>query len=471
MKNRIGKRLVKSYLIIIVTTIIIVDIFLLIGFKKFYYKNVENELKNRLKFSISIYNRNFSENSLNDIILDDNDLLWTYTRAQVQILDLKGYVLLDSIGAIYKDPIATDDFLAAKENSSRVWTGIDNKTSAQVMALTSPLINSKGETIGYLRFISSLNEANKSIIKTVLSLIIFSIILTIITAIVSIILSKSIVKPIGRLTQMAKRMSNSQYEKSEESWEDDEIGELAKALNVMADEIVKKDKIKNDFISSISHELRTPLTSIKGWAVVLRDSKSEEELMDEGLTIIENESDRLSKMVEELLDFSRYISGRMTLDLELFDISQTVNDVAKQMKPRANSNGIDFQTELMEEPILTIGDENRIKQLLINIIDNAIKFTFEKGWVKVQSRSENNKFLVLVSDNGCGMSKKDLQHVKEKFYKGKHSKSHSGLGLSISDEIAKMHGGNLEIFSEENIGTTVELQIPIKGEGESAWKK
>ena len=256
-------------------------------------------------------------------------------------------------------------------------------------------------------------------------------------------------------------MADGQYKIKARNWEDDEIGELAKTLNTMSEEILKKEQIKNDFISSISHELRTPLTSIKGWAVVLKDSKGQEDIMSEGLTIIENESDRLSKMVEELLDFSRFISGRMSLEKELFDIGQTVRDVCKQMKPRANSNKIDFQTELLETPCVTIGDENRIKQLLINIVDNAIKFTSENGWVKVQSFDENNNFVILVSDNGCGMNKKDLEHVKEKFYKGKHSKSHSGLGLSISDEIVKLHNGSLDIFSELNIGTTVKITIPI----------
>lgn len=461
MKNRIGKRLVKSYLLLIITTIVILDIFLLIGFKIFYYTSVENELKSRLSFSLNFYNRNYSDKNLEDIILEDNDILWTYTNAEVQVLTPKGNIIIDSIGAISKEPINSQDFLFAKSGTMKAWVGKCATTKGLVMAITGPIINNYGKTIGYLRFIASMEEANLAILKTMLTLVVFSIVLSIITAIVSILISRSIVRPITDLTEVARKMADGQYKIKARNWEDDEIGELAKTLNTMSEEILKKEQIKNDFISSISHELRTPLTSIKGWAVVLKDSKGQEDIMSEGLTIIENESDRLSKMVEELLDFSRFISGRMSLEKELFDIGQTVRDVCKQMKPRANSNKIDFQTELLETPCVTIGDENRIKQLLINIVDNAIKFTSENGWVKVQSFDENNNFVILVSDNGCGMNKKDLEHVKEKFYKGKHSKSHSGLGLSISDEIVKLHNGSLDIFSELNIGTTVKITIPI----------
>ena len=171
-------------------------------------------------------------------------------------------------------------------------------------------------------------------------------------------------------------------------------------------------------------------------------------------------------MVEELLDFSRYISGRITLDKEIIDISQTCLDISKQMRPRAKSNNIELITDLPKESILINADENRIKQLLINLLDNAIKFTSDKGWVKFQMLKEDDKVQIMISDNGMGMTKEELAHVKEKFYKGKHSKSHSGIGLSISDEITKLHQGSLEIFSEENIGTTVKVSLPIEVEKE-----
>lgn len=463
MKNKIGKRLVRSFLIIILITISIIDIFLLFAFSSYYYNNISKELIQRMEVSLEIYRRDYSDKSIEDLIYEDSDIFLSNTNAEVQILDKDKNLLSDSIGRLASNPIETSDVLAAEGGEIKTWKGEESQTGEAIMSVAGPIKNNEGETIGYLRFISSMEEVKAAIFKTIISLLIFTLFVALLTTTVSLLISKSIVRPILELTEVAKTMLKGNYEEKAKVFEDDEIGELAKTLNAMSDEIINKDRIKNDFISSISHELRTPLTSIKGWAVVLKDAKEDEkDLMEDGLNIIENEADRLAKMVEELLDFSRYISGRITLNKEIIDISQTCLDISKQMRPRAKSNNIELITDLPKESILINADENRIKQLLINLLDNAIKFTSDKGWVKFQMLKEDDKVQIMISDNGMGMTKEELAHVKEKFYKGKHSKSHSGIGLSISDEITKLHQGSLEIFSEENIGTTVKVSLPIE---------
>ena len=463
MKNKIGKRLVRSFLIIILITISIIDIFLLFAFSSYYYNNISKELIQRMEVSLEIYRRDYSDKSIEDLIYEDSDIFLSNTNEEVQILDKDKNLLSDSIGRLASNPIETSDVLAAERGEIKTWKGEESQTGESIMSVAGPIKNNEGETIGYLRFISSMEEVKAAIFKTIISLLIFTLFVALLTTIVSLLISKSIVRPILELTEVAKTMLKGNYEEKAKVFEDDEIGELAKTLNAMSDEIINKDRIKNDFISSISHELRTPLTSIKGWAVVLKDAKEDEkDLMEDGLNIIENEADRLAKMVEELLDFSRYISGRITLNKEIIDISQTCLDISKQMRPRAKSNNIELITDLPKESILINADENRIKQLLINLLDNAIKFTSDKGWVKFQMLKEDDKVQIMISDNGMGMTKEELAHVKEKFYKGKHSKSHSGIGLSISDEITKLHQGSLEIFSEENIGTTVKVSLPIE---------
>lgn len=454
-------------MIIILITISIIDIFLLFAFSSYYYNNISKELIQRMEVSLEIYRRDYSDKSIEDLIYEDSDIFLSNTNAEVQILDKDKNLLSDSIGRLASNPIETSDVLAAERGEIKTWKGEESQTGEAIMSVAGPIKNNEGETIGYLRFISSMEEVKAAIFKTIISLLIFTLFVALLTTTVSLLISKSIVRPILELTEVAKTMLKGNYEEKAKVFEDDEIGELAKTLNAMSDEIINKDRIKNDFISSISHELRTPLTSIKGWAVVLKDAKEDEkDLVEDGLNIIENEADRLAKMVEELLDFSRYISGRITLDKEIIDISQTCLDISKQMRPRAKSNNIELITDLPKESILINADENRIKQLLINLLDNAIKFTSDKGWVKFQMLKEDDKVQIMISDNGMGMTKEELAHVKEKFYKGKHSKSHSGIGLSISDEITKLHQGSLEIFSEENIGTTVKVSLPIEVEKE-----
>lgn len=468
MRKGIGKRLVNSFLLIIIITVSIISVSLIIGFKEFYYNTIENELENRLIVSMDSYNKFYSDKSIEELLIDDTDLLWGHINAEVQILDKNGFILMDSIGAIPDDAVDTSDLVNARSSGISSWVGYNKYADEMIMAVTGALKNNNGDIIGYLRFISSMEEANAAILRTSLTIGLLSLLVVAITTFVSVLLANSIVRPIKELTTVANKMADGQYKVRSTVDTEDEIGQLSRALNSMAEEILKKEQIKNDFISSISHELRTPLTSIKGWAVVLKSAKEDEqELINDGLTIIENESDRLAKMVEELLDFSRYISGRIQLEKDTFNISDTCNDVAKQMKPRAESNDVKFITEIEDEKALVIGDDNRIRQLLINLLDNAIKFTSKDGWVKFKASTDEGKYVILISDNGMGISKEELSHVKEKFYKGKHSNSHSGIGLSISDEIAKLHGGSLEIFSEEKIGTTVKVTIPMSSEVEN----
>lgn len=466
MKNSISNRLRNDFTLLTLMVVLVTDVFLILGIKEFYYKSIESQLVNRLEISMDYYYKNFADRSLESLVSDEVDLLFSEVPSEIQILDKDGIILMDNIGISDSNPITTSDIKDADTKNYGTWIGKNTSRNEFVIAVTSKIENSNNETIGYLRYISSLSSQNRVIINKAIAILAFSAVIMVIAITAATYIADTIVKPIRELTTIASLyIDGHQYKSRANINTGDEIESLADALNTLADEIINKDKIKNDFISSISHELRTPLTSIKGWAVVLKDSLDNKELMEDGLSIIEKESDRLSKMVEDLLDFSRFISGRITLDKDTFNITSTVVSVAKQMKLRANLNGLEFITEIYPDMVITVGDENRIKQILINLLDNAIKFTSEKGWVRIKTTVEDDNFVILVSDNGVGISKEEINLVKEKFYKGRHSKSHSGLGLSISEEIAKLHGGSLEIFSEENIGTVVKVKIPIITEG------
>ena len=240
-----------------------------------------------------------------------------------------------------------------------------------------------------------------------------------------------------------------------------EIAQLSKTLNYMGCEVEKREKLKNEFISSVSHELRTPLTSIKGWAVTLKYDCSDMDTVALGLDIIEKESDRLTEMVEELLDFSKLINGVISLNIKEHDVKSFIEYIANYMRPRAEREGKKFNITIDKNVTKGYFDENRLKQVLSNIIDNSFKFTEENGIISLNAKVEEKYLVFRVKDNGSGINSRDLPRVKDKFYKGKNSKSRNGIGLSICDEIVTLHRGVLEIKSKENKGTEIIIKIPL----------
>ncbi|HHV26128.1 MAG TPA: HAMP domain-containing histidine kinase [Tissierellia bacterium] len=460
----IKTRLVGNFMLVIIITVVILELVLLNAAKQYYYKNLEDVLSNQIRLSSEFYSRYFSTSSLEDLIVDDVDLFWKQTNAQVQILDLKGNVLMDSIGVDYPKLIQTPDIIKAKKGEKGTWIGNVEYDSSQVMAVSYPLI-SDGNIIGIMRFIASLSSTNKIIRNISLILLWIGFIVVLISGLVSIFLANTIVKPLREVTGVAEKMADGQLKVRSQKKYDDEIGKLSDTLNYMAEELIKKEQLKNDFISSISHELRTPLTSIKGWAITLRsEDLPDNPLLKDGLDIIEKESDRLTYMVEELLDFSRFVSGRITLNKEEMDTTKVLKQITKQLTPRANLKNIKLNIDIKEELPIILGDENRIKQVFINLIDNSLKFTPKAGNISLSARMKGQYIVVSVEDCGCGIPREDLPYVKEKFYKGKNSKSNSGLGLSISDEIVKLHGGFIKIESEVNVGTKISVFLPTKEE-------
>ena len=466
MKKSIKSRLVRNFMLVILFTVIFLEIFLINGIKAHYYRNVEDILSNQIEFSTNFYARYFSTSTLEEILIDDIDIFWQHTDAQVQILDLEGTVLMDSLGLNNIEKIATSDIGGALSSGKGVWTGNVNYDTSPVMAV-SMLLTSKGEEIGIVRFISSLGETNRVIVEITRFLLIMGLVVIGISGILSLFLANSIVKPIKEVTKTAAKMADGQLKIRSDIRVNDEIGQLAQTLNYMADEISRKENLKNDFITSISHELRTPLTSIKGWAITLKnDSLTDRELIEDGLEIIESESDRLSKMVEELLDFSRFTSGRISLVKEVIDLKDILKNIIYQMMPRAINNDINFIADIEDEISPILGDENRIKQVLINILDNAFKFT-DKGDVNIRISEDENYVIIEIQDNGPGILEEDMPYIKEKFYKGKNVKSNSGIGLSICDEIISLHEGLLKIESQVNVGTVVRIYLPKLKEGDA----
>lgn len=457
----IKTRLLGNFIVVILISVIIFEALLIYFTRYYFYNNVENVLTNQIKTSSDFYSKYFSNVTLEENVIDHVDVFWQQTSAQVQIVDPSGRVLLDSVGVENKRPLTSSDFHDALKGEKGVNIGKVEYGRDKVMTVSYPL-KSDEKVVGVLRFITSLKEVDKVLQNISLIFISIGVIVVIITGAVGLFLAYSIVLPLKEVTGGAELMAGGNMKIRIKKKRDDEIGKLTDTLNYMAGEVEKREEIKNDFISLVSHELRTPLTAIKGWASTLRRfDPSEKEVFEDGLTIIEKESDRLTDMVEELLDFSSFVSGKISLKKEKSDLKSIFNFIEKQMRPRAEKEGINLQVIYNELPMIEL-DQDRIKQVLINLLGNAFKFTPADGTVTLRAFKEGDSVVIAVKDTGCGISKEELPRIKEKFYKGKNSKSQTGLGLSICDEIVKLHHGSLLIESEVNVGTEVMVKLPLE---------
>lgn len=457
----IKTRLVGNFIFIILISVLIFEA-LLIYFTRFYfYNNVESILTNQIKTASDFYTQYYSNVPLEVNIIDNADIFWKQTDAEVQIVQQTGAVVLDSEGVIYSQSLKSDDFKSAQKGKKGIWTGRKDSSGEHIMAVSYPL-RSDSEQVGVLRFVTSLAKIDKIIMNISLIFILIGIFVIVVSVVISIILAHSIVLPLKKVTEAAGLMASGNLDVRINKDRNDEIGRLSDTLNYMAKEIQNRENVKNDFISMVSHELRTPLTSIKGWAsTIIDDDFNDREILDDGLNIIVKESDRLTKMVEELLDFSRLVASKDELKKEETDIGTLVEFVKKQMSTRALKERINFSVSCGQLPMINL-DRNKMKQVLINLLGNSFKFTQADGNVSLRAYIDDDNCVVFeVEDNGCGISEEELPMVKEKFFKGKSSNSQTGLGLAICDEIAKMHDGSLTIRSELNKGTVAEVRLPF----------
>ncbi len=407
-----------------------------------YKINSDSEFKSMANF----YTQNFnSEDVINLVILDE-----------------AGNAVATSDKNAGRNVDVHCDFEALKESKDNydVWEG-KLSDGERTLAITKCIYKSD-KCIGGVRYITSLEEVNSKVVSSFFILLIVTLILVILMMYFEFRFVKSIVEPVKEICDKAKLIAQGDFHIKLNKKYDDEIGDLSDTINYMAQELDKAEKIKNEFISSVSHELRTPLTAIKGWAETMQlTEESDIETRKRGLDIIVKEAERLSWIVESLLDFSSIKEKRIKLVREKIDILAEIAEAVYMFKDRASN---EKKTLIYNEPKNlppVLGDRHRLRQVFINILDNALKYTSKGGGVSVNVCEKDNNIVISVTDNGCGIPAEHLPNVTQKFYKANYLQKGSGIGLAIVDEIVSLHGGELSIISEEGFGTTVMVSLPV----------
>lgn len=461
IKGRWMMNSLSFVLVILAAVLILVSV----GVSGYYYATVRDNMISRATLKAETYHKYFTETYDQFYAQAETDVS-TFDmkeKLEMQVLDSGGRILLSSSGLTGGGMASTEE--AAKALSGQVtavYTGRDPMTEERVMSVTTPLISSNGDLIGGVRFITSLRIVEQQIWIIIFIVLAICLVFLMLVVASNVYFIKSIVEPVLRINMIAKGIAAGRYGVRLQKTYDDEIGELCDTINYMSDEISRAERMKNDFISSVSHELRTPLTAIGGWSETLLAGGGEdpEEVM-QGLTIIQKEAGRLTRMVEELLDFARIESGRMKLEVDLFDLSIELYEAVYMYENLLKKSGIKISyDEDVEANYYINGDRHRMKQVFLNILDNAAKYGGDGKKIDIALRRDGGKIVATVRDYGQGIPEAELPFVKEKFYKGSSKQRGSGIGLAVTDEIITLSGGTLDIDSTLGAGTTVTITLP-----------
>ncbi|UCF61917.1 MAG: HAMP domain-containing protein [Anaerolineaceae bacterium] len=424
--------------------------------------------------------------------------LSTALETHVRVLDDRGIVLLDTKeDDLGQDLSSEDAVLTALRGDQHSELNILN---GEEWLFVSVPVSVDDQVAGVIYLSQPLNDIaivlsdlrNRFLLASALALPL--------SALVGLVLARTISRPVQSLTDAAKQLSVGDFDYPLETTGGDELGRLSRTFAAMRDRLQSVERMRSQFVSDVSHELRTPLTSIKGLVETLRDGAVDDpEVRDRFLTSVESETDRLIRLVNDLLILSRADAQALNLPRELVDLTQVIHETLKKLGPQMESLGIGLREEPCDAPLTVQAEPDRIEQILVILLDNAIKYTPSGGEIHVSGDTfevdENGVVLpetidphgtfdapphsmgkwvvVSISDTGAGIPPEDLPHIFERFYRADHSRSRdrggSGLGLSIAKALIEAYDGHIWLTSPSAIsksnsdrpGTTARFSMPF----------
>ncbi len=466
MFRKVTRRWLINGLSAVVALLLIIEVAAAFLIRSYYYQQAQNSLytravslSDRLRLSLGDDGFSFEENARAYV-----ESFAERDKMEFQVLSADGKILASSTGFLPQAD-KTLDYRAATQMVSEekyrwgVWDG-KNAVGQNVLALTMLVTKTDGTVCGAIRYLVALDNVDNQITLIISAMVTFGLAILFFVLLCSSYFVNSLLRPLTEISTAANKIAQGDYSHRIKKQYNDEIGDLCDTINEMASHIESADKLQNEFISSISHELRTPLTAIKGWSETLKDGTEQDpELLSRGLEVISGEAERLSGIVEELLDFSRIQATKEVDMTQEVDVYEQLQKAVFLLKDRARKQGIHLTCTEQETLPTVRGNGDRLCQVFVNVIENAVKYSKPNGTVHVDAASVNGAAQVVVSDDGIGISAEDLPYVTERFYRASNAQPGSGIGLAVALEIVTAHGGTLQIESEPDHGTVVTIRL------------
>lgn len=462
LRSSIAGRWTFNTLSVVGVLLIIANVCIYYFTRQYYYGSAETYLVSEANATATVLTRLYEDMAVN-YSTEVRELIEGFDKKdkmEMMPINKNGEVTLSSSGFSPDESYNMPDYEAALKSEDGVGVFHGYETGENIIAVTV-MIAQPSSSYSALRYVSSMKLIDNQLSGIMLTALLISAGVILVVVFSGMYFVKSICVPLMQISVTAKKLAKGDFSERIAIRNNDEIGELSRVFNDMADELENSEAIKNDFISSVSHELRTPLTAIKGWSETL-EAGYDEETYRKGMKVITHETGRLEGMVEELLDFSRIQNGRFTLQMANTDIIAELDDALLIYTDKARKEKKTIHYSEPESLCVVYGDKNRLRQVFINVIDNAMKYTDPGGSVDISVEKNDDTLSIIVADTGIGISAADLPKVKAKFYKANSTRRGSGIGLAVADEIISMHGGTLDIDSVLGKGTTVTITLPLK---------
>ena len=470
MRSGITNRWLRGSLFLTVLLVLLVESMFVYNFGRSYYNSVQQTMMRRfssINGQLKMYTGDTAQKTAANRSVALRRMVEQFAdkdKYEFMLLDGYGGVIASSSGTGADGIVVQDDFNKAQDAPDGVGVAIYRTASGETVMAVCSLVPYAAEDVAAMRLVTSLTLVQAQLKSVfIISLIVVAAILGF-TVASGLYFVRGIVVPLGQVERIAASIARGELDVRLPVTGDerDEVDRLRGTINQMAEGLEETEKMKNEFISSVSHELRTPLTSIRGWVETLRTlDDPEDENYRKGLEIINNETARLYNMVEELLDFSRLQNGRLKMSCHPLDLVAELTDAVLFCEARIQREGLLLSYSEPEEMIPVYADPNRLRQVFINILDNAIKYSAPGGRITVKIWQGEYKAFIEIIDQGRGIPPEDLENVKTKFYKGSNSVRGSGIGLALVDSIMTALDGTLDLKSTLGRGTVVTLGLPI----------
>ena len=406
-----------------------------------------------------------SEISL-DTVKTQIDALTVFLDADIWILNPSGRLVLDSAHPLNVDEIIMIDGFDPSSVAGNYYTigTFFDSFDQKMLSVMAPIL-SNYEINGYVVIHSDYSSITESCYSLQGAIYFCFGILFVLSFILLFFFMGFVYLPLKKITKATEQYASGNYHYELQPESNDEIGYLAGILSYMASEIARTEDDQKKFVANISHDFRSPLTSIRGYLEAMLDGTIPSELYPKYLRIVLNETERLTKLTNGLLQLNNLNTKGMLLEKTNFDINKVIRDTAASFEGTFSKKHIKLQLLLTGDRLFVRADMGKIQQVLYNLLDNAIKFSHENSSIKIETTEKKNKLYISVKDYGIGIPKEELKLVWDRFYKSDASrgkdKKGTGLGLSITKEIIHSHGENINVVSTLDAGSEFIFTLPV----------